>query len=499
MDDWGNMTKETNFYNRLGLPLDATPEEIRHAYRQAARHLHPDLNVAVGQTELFLDVQQAYEVLSDPVKKSAYDQAIPAELKTPPAVNLVTYYSRSSLPKIAEAQLIYVLLDMAVQPEAELVQSSPLNLCMVLDCSTSMQGTQMDTVKSTAIELIRLLRFIDMFSIVIFSDRASVLVPASSHLDRAQAETSIRMLQPHGGTEIYQGLEMGLTEIQRFRSRNHKNHIILITDGRTYGDEEPSIVLAQRAAEEGVTISGLGIGNKWNDAFLDKLASATGGNCMYVAKPKDIRKFLKDKFSGLNQSYAENVVCHFEVGENVRLRYAFRLQPETTPLDITSPLHLGSLPSGTSLSVLFEFEVASLAANVNQSVLMQGRIAFDIPSKATPINILRLKLTRPASHDVENEAPPPSIIQAMSRLTLYRMQERARKDVDDGRIREATRRLQNIATHLLAQGNRELARTVLAEANYIQQHQTFSEDGEKNLKYGTRSLLLPTEVEDKPS
>jgi Ca-activated chloride channel family protein len=108
-----------------------------------------------------------------------------------------------------------------------------------------------------------------------------------------------------------------------------------------------------------------------------------------------------------------------------------------------------------------------------------------------------VKLSRAASNDVGNEAPPPAIVQAMSRLTLYRMQERARKDVGDGRIPEATRRLQNIATHLLAQGNRELARTVLAEANYLQQHQTFSEDGEKNLKYGTRNLLLPANVEDK--
>lgn len=492
------MTRENNLYTLLGLPMDATPEEIRRAYREAARHLHPDTNVEAGQTEMFLDVQQAYEVLSDPVKKSSYDQSIPADLRKPPPVNLITNYSRSTLPKIAEAQLIYVLMEMSVLPEVEIVQSPPLNLCMVLDCSTSMQGTQMDTVKSTAIELIRQLRPIDMFSVVIFSDRAEVLVPASTHLDRAQAETSIRMLQPHGGTEIYQGLEMGLSEIQRFRSRNHKNHMILITDGRTYGDEEQSLALAQRAAETGVAISGLGIGSKWNDAFLDNLASATGGNSMYVAKPKDIRKFLKEKFSGLNQSYAENVVLSFETGENVQLRYAFRLQPETAPLDIASPLHLGSLPSESTLSVLLEFEVASQPANASQTMLMQGRIVFDIPSKTTPINILRLKFSRPTSADLENEAPPSSIIQAMSRLTLYRMQERARKDVDDGKIREATRRLQNIATHLLAQGNRELARTVLAEANYLQQHQTFSEDGEKNLKYGTRSLLLPTEVEDKP-
>jgi Ca-activated chloride channel family protein len=491
------MTKEINLYARLGLPMDATPEEIRRAYREAARRLHPDTNVESGQTELFLGVQQAYEVLSDPVKKIAYDGTIPAEQKKPPAVNLNSYYSRTNLPRIAEGQLVYVLLDLTVQADVEPIQTSPLNLCMVLDCSTSMQGTQMDTVKSTAIELIRQLRPIDTFAIVVFSDRAEVLIPATSHLDRTQAETSIRMLQPHGGTEIFQGLEMGLSEIQRHRSRNHKNHMILITDGRTYGDETQSLALAQRAAEMGITISGLGIGSKWNDAFLDNLASATGGNSMYVAKPKDIRKFLKEKFSELNQSYAENVVYHFDAGENARLRYAFRLLPETAPLETESPMHLGGLPHDNPLSVLLEFEVTDIPDSANQVLLLDGRISFDIPSKTTPTTAIRLKLSRGVSEEMDNEAPPPAIVQAMSRLTLYRMQERARKDVGDGRILEATRRLQNIATHLLAQGNRELARTVLAEANYIQQHQTFSEDGEKNLKYGTRSLLLPAGTEGK--
>ncbi len=491
------MTKETNLYSRLGLPMDATPDEIRRAYRESARRLHPDTNVEFGQTELFLGVQQAYDVLSDPVKKIAYDRTIPEEQKKPPAINILTHFSRSTLPRIPESQLVYILMEMTTQEEIEPVQLSPLNLCLVLDCSTSMQGTQMDTVKSTAIELIRQLRPVDTFAVVIFSDRAEVLVPATSRLDRTQAETNIRMLQPHGGTEIFQGLEMGMDEILRHRSRNHKNHMILITDGRTYGDEDPSLVLAHRAAEMGITISGLGIGSKWNDSFLDNLASATGGSCMYVAKPKDIRKFLKDKFNGLNQSYAENVNFHCDAGEYAKLRYAFRLQPETAPIDTVAPIHLGNLPSDSSLSVLFEFEVSSIPANISQVLLLEGRISLDVPSRSTPSNAMRVKFSRVASNDVDNEAPPPSIVQAMSRLTLYRMQERARKDVGDGRILDATRRLQNIATHLLAQGNRELARTVLAEANYLQQHQTFSEDGEKNLKYGTRSLLLPARVEDK--
>jgi Ca-activated chloride channel family protein len=493
------MTREINYYASLGLTLDATTEEIRHAYREAARRLHPDTNVEAGQTELFLDVKKAYDVLSDPVRRIAYDETLPAELKFPPPINVSTFYSRSSLPRMSGKQLVYVLIDLTAQPEATTVQSPPLNICMVLDCSTSMQGVLMDTVKLTAIELVRQLRPEDILSIVSFSDRAEVLVPAKANISRNEIETRIRLLQARGGTEIFQGLEASFSEVRQRRSRNYINHIVLITDGRTYGDEPKCIRIAEQATHLGIGISSLGIGNKWNDEFLDQLASTTGGSCMYVVKPGDIRRFLKDKFSGLAQIYAENVSYSFETNDMAQLRYTFRPQPDTAPLGIESPLRMGNLPRDMNLNLLLEFEVGAIPPDSGQVTLAEGHLTLDIPSKSYPNASMRLKLNRPAIDDPEAEAPPHVIVQAMSRLTLYRMQERARQDVSEGRVSEATRRLQNIATHLLAQGNRELARGVLAEANYLQRHKKFSENGEKYLKYGTRSLLLPANIEERTS
>ena len=54
----------------------------------------------------------------------------------------------------------------------------------------------------------------------------------------------------------------------------------------------------------------------------------------------------------------------------------------------------------------------------------------------------------------------------------------------------------NLATHLLNKGEENLAQSILDEVAYIQQYQSFSEDGEKRLKYGTRSLLLPARIEE---
>jgi len=70
------MSIRSNFYTLLGLRVFATPEDIRRSYLKAAKRLHPDTNVGPGETELFLDVQQAYQVLSDPARRAAYDATL---------------------------------------------------------------------------------------------------------------------------------------------------------------------------------------------------------------------------------------------------------------------------------------------------------------------------------------------------------------------------------------------------------------------------------------
>ena len=64
-----------NFYDILNIRKDASPDEIKKAYRDLAKQYHPDKNRAPEAAEKFKMIKKAHEVLSNPCERRKYDDA----------------------------------------------------------------------------------------------------------------------------------------------------------------------------------------------------------------------------------------------------------------------------------------------------------------------------------------------------------------------------------------------------------------------------------------
>jgi Ca-activated chloride channel family protein len=487
---------DVDLYATLNVSVDASADEIRYAYRQLARQVHPDMQDAQGTALLFRQVQEAYEVLADPSKRAAYDR-----LRTEAGLSPKSIFqwkmqpSRSALSVGVDEQVVYLLFDVAAGQSEQARGRQALNICLVLDRSTSMQGSRLEQTKASAQRMIDSLSGDDTLSIVTFSDKAEVVWPSQSLTDPIKTKAKVSAIQASGGTEILQGLLAGLAEIEKRRSQYAVNHMILLTDGQTYGDEERCLGAAEEAAHHRIGISAMGIGEDWNDTLLDAIASRCGGVSQYIASTGEIQHFLRERLQGLGAVYADNVRLVFRPIEGTRLKSAFKLSPyiERMPLE-NETLALGSLQSDSAVSGIIELVVGAHDAGTHR--LAQMELSGNIPSRRLDDALLRQDVTFSFDSNVNPNTPAPShILSALAKVTIFQMQESALKALESGDVAGATHRLETMATRLLDMGEHQLARAALLEAGRLARSGNLSPAGRKAIKYGTRSLILASPKE----
>ena len=184
-------------------------------------------------------------------------------------------------------------------------------------------------------------------------------------------------------------------------------------------------------------------------------------------------------------------MLELQIPPKVELSYIFRLQPNAAHLTFEKKIQLGMILRDQPLGLLLEFQIHPDVVLKDEAELLAGTLKFEIPSQSSVSQPMRVRISRKVTEVASLEPPSPTLVHALANLNLYRMQETAQEEAALGKYNEASRRLQHLATHLLSHGERSMAKTVLLEAENLQKEQSFSEEGRKNMKYGTRALLLP--------
>ena len=493
------MTVDFDPYIILGVSPDASTDDVKAAYRRVARRLHPDVNHAPGAVVQFQDITVAHDLLSDSAQRRKYDESAQKKGQNAPTVSFRVIPSKRSITPLPEPQVLYLLAELLPDPRAQEVQhkrESRLNLSLVLDHSNSMSGTRLDKVKIAAHQIIDQLTPEDVFSVVSFNDHADVVIPATTVMDKPALKARVSMMMASGGTEIFKGLSVGVEQNRKFLAPRLVNHIILLTDGNTYGDQDRCLALARDVAKDGIAISAMGLGQEWNDKFLDEIASTTGGSSAYITSANAVVRFLNDHVRNLSNIFAERVSLSIAPDPNIRLESAFKLTPNPQPLSVDEGnIPLGSLQLNRNISVLLQFE---MPANLSEEFHTVARLVSsgDILSNRLQKYQVLSDFSVEVAQNPTAEDPPSAILDALGKLTLYRMQERAQEALENGDVREATRRLENLATRLLELGEPELAQQARNEAQQVAYTYNLTDKGRKTLKYQTRTLLLGASAGD---
>ncbi|GAB1420135.1 VWA domain-containing protein [Anaerolineales bacterium] len=488
------MSGQADPYTLLGLQHNASQQDIKNAYRKLVQRLHPDRNKSPGARALFEAVTRAHELLSNVHAKEMFD----SQIKSIPAdayFSLRVTPSRRAIQPLGETQVLYLLAEIEPPPQLrtmDLKQNTPVNLTLVLDQSNSMKGARLELVKIAVHKIIDSLNENDILSVVSFNDRPKVVIAPVAITESAKAslKAQVSLIQPIGATQIFKALNEGYQQNQIRMTAQHVNHIILLTDGHTYGDPERSYELAEELNTKGIGISTIGLGTDWNEDFLDKLASKTGGQCEYIENPKQIIPFLNNQIRHLSDAYADNLELIIAPDPDVLIDMTFKLSPHPQPLAHDSEqIALGTLQTQYPSSVLLQLQIPPNQPTgfitlgrllVSGNILHGGRYPYQIGSD----------ITIEVTHNPVREDPPPIIMDALSKLTLYRLQEKAKEALDRGDVAEATRRLENLATRFQEMGQTELATRTLAEAQRVAHTSTLSNKGRKTLMFQTRTLMV---------
>lgn len=402
--------------------------------------------------------------------------------------------SRSTIPVMTVEQLLYCLLELRPSESGVGGPPLPLNLCLALDRSGSMKGAKIDNLRDATLLVLDMLQPQDFISVVFFSSRAEVAFPSQQIRDearRSELKSLVSRLRADGGTNMAAAMEAGLTELRKQMntgsSTGYVNRLVLLTDGITE-KEKRCLEQADHAAQSNVPITALGIGEDWNDKLMQAIGTRSSGDSDYIASPESIRSHFARAVQQMQAVVLQRgvVAVRPALGIDVRSIYRVvplisRLEPATTA-DRAATVLLGDVDRDTGQTLLVELVVPSRPPGAYR--IAQINVEYDVPQSGLTGQQMGLDLLLHYSHDPSAiPAPDPRVMNIVEKVSAFKLQTRALADLEAGNVPAATQKLQGALTHLLNQGDHELARIVQNELSNLEKGRTISPEGRKTIRF----------------
>lgn len=208
--------------------------------------------------------------------------------------------------------------------EVEVLKCAPA-VALVLDCSGSMSGSRLASMKSSAEQVVGILEDGNKLSITAYSSDALVIFPmqALDSGNRATALAAIQSLSADGNTNIGGGILSGLGQLMLQTERPEPGIIVLLTDGEHNTGTDPTVAAAQVAGAK-FKLQSIALGSSFDAGQLKTASEQTGGTLVVVEDDKDLASAIVQQATAVQ-------------GDDVLLSERAQLSPGAT-IDIEIPI-----------------------------------------------------------------------------------------------------------------------------------------------------------------
>jgi Ca-activated chloride channel homolog len=372
----------------------------------------------------------------------------------------------------------------------------PLNLCLILDRSGSMNGRPLETVKKAACRIVDRLNPGDRISVVAFDHRAKVLVSNQTVVDPEKIKQQINTLAADGGTAIDEGLQLGIKELTK-GNKEAVSQAFLLTDGENeHGSNKRCLEFSKLAASYNLTVNTLGFGDNWNQDILEQIADGGGGSLSHIQRPDDAEDKFNQLFNRIQTVGLTNAYLLFSLVPKVRLaelKPVAQVAPETIELPVQQEadgrvsVRIGDLMRDVEKVVLANLYISQLP--LGRQPIAQLQVRYDDPSQNATGLLSEIFFIEADVSTAYQPVVDSQVQQHILALAKYRQTQLAETKLQMGDRVGAATMLQTAAKTALQMGDKNAATVLQTSATQLQAGQDLSESDRKKTRIVSKTIL----------
>lgn len=372
----------------------------------------------------------------------------PVSPVVPVATGPVTMRVTPSRTHVTAAGDLYVHI--AVRAPGEVSKDHvPTDWILVLDRSGSMMARgKMKHAKAAVRALAQGLHAEDRVALVGFDHVANILHPLARLENKESFDASVEGLFPRGSTNLLEGLELGLTAVDR-TATDRARRILFMTDGiDSFGEQNAHRMreIARQAGLEGISITTMGMGAEFQENLLVQIAEASGGRYVYLGDPAQMATLYQEELAHGGAVVATDL--KLTLTYDASARGSTLLGSVGEPMFPRGQVVLGSLAAGETRNLVVKIAHTGVAAPI-LSLQLEGRAARG----GEKVQIVQtLEIQRAADAAEADASVNPLVLALAEKFEVSHRVETALDMVASGRKQEAQQILEDQIQGLRASG-----------------------------------------------